>query len=475
MKLTIKKLIFISVLLLLAIVTYSDSKITRGPSVGEIYFIGPTCTGLGLFYSTDFGQTVICADSSFSTNIMSVTADKTAGVVYYATLTEALYISYDYGNIGSWEFRNGGVKIQINSGLTEGEIYSSFSKHSEDYGVNFINHSYNGFFGSKIDVEIDIEANVGYVLVNKYGVPDSLFLLISYDNFENLSLHNSFNVFNNPIGQIRRGVEFGELFTIYFLIENNIGYIKYSFDYGLNWLLMNDINVSNYFIKSFTGSRQNGELFLYLSFVTMGWENAHSYIYHSLDYGKTFEVFHPFAKGNEPVLANFSSDTTEGEMPFTVDFCNFSIGDIQQYEWDFNNDGIVDSYEETPVWTYQDTGYYSVGLTITGTDSSNTFLKENYIQVVKTTGITEKEKHKISCYPNPFSDFITITFPQESTTNPYYLEIYDISGNRIRTIITDKNEIIWQGKNENGKKCSQGIYFVKLNNFDFIKKILLTH
>lgn len=76
----------------------------------------------------------------------------------------------------------------------------------------------------------------------------------------------------------------------------------------------------------------------------------------------------------------------------TVDFINFSIGEIQQYEWDFENDGIIDSWEQFPTFTYSDTGYYSVSLRITGPDSSNTFVKENYIHVQQTTGLNEIEQ-----------------------------------------------------------------------------------
>ncbi|MBI9039453.1 MAG: hypothetical protein JEY97_15075 [Bacteroidales bacterium] len=54
------------------------------------------------------------------------------------------------------------------------------------------------------------------------------------------------------------------------------------------------------------------------------------------------------------------------------------------YEWDFDNDGVIDSNEESPSWTYTELGTYSVSLTITaGTpDSTNTFVKEGYITVL---------------------------------------------------------------------------------------------
>ncbi|MBI9039418.1 MAG: hypothetical protein JEY97_14895 [Bacteroidales bacterium] len=105
-----KKNILLFVLLLFAIVSFSQ-QITRGPDVGEIYFIGPTHTGLGLYYSTDFSQTAICVDSTFTSSIMSICADKTEGVVYYVTMQEGLYKSDNYGNLNSWQLVNSNIYI----------------------------------------------------------------------------------------------------------------------------------------------------------------------------------------------------------------------------------------------------------------------------------------------------------------------------------------------------------------------------
>ena len=463
-----KRIGLISIFCLATTFSFSDSKITRGPNIGEIYFIGPTNTGLGLYHSTDFGETAICVDNTFSSNIMSICADKTPGVIYYVTMQEGLYISYDYGNISTWELRNGGVKIQINSGLIEGEIYSSFSKHSEDYGINFITHSYNGFFGSKLDVEIDNEENIGYVLVNKYGVLDSVYLLISYDKFENLILSNSFNLNENPIGHLRRGVEFGELYTSFQLYSDNFRQIKHSFDYGQNWTLINKINSPYFYNESFTGGRQPGELYLLISFVNMAWLNAHIYILHSTDYGNTFQVYHPFAKGNEPVLANFSTFEKEIQLTTPVMFSNFSIGDIIEYQWDFENDGTIDSYDEFPTHIYQDTGYYSVKLSVVGQDSTNTFIKENYIHVIDTiTSTSELKYQKVNIFPNPFNNKITI-----GTNSDFeMIEIYDLNGkiHYSKTLLRENNN-----ERIDLKELEKGIYILKLKTEEqyITKKII---
>ncbi|OQX80672.1 MAG: hypothetical protein B6D61_01760 [Bacteroidetes bacterium 4484_249] len=354
---------------------------------------------------------------------MRITADKTPGVVYYVTMQEGLYISYDYGSQGSWQYRNSGVKLEINSGLVEGQIYSSFSKHSNDYGFNFINHSFNGFFGSKLEVEIDNDPGIGYVLVNQLGINDSVFLLKSVDNFENLELQYSFYKESgfSSIRRISRGVNLGELF-FFFCYE---GRLFLSQDYGANWIETNNYNKSDIYIGDLVGGRYEGEIYTLYRWSNLMGQNAHTYILYSTDYGITYEVYHPFAKGQEPLLSQFSAKSEDdalggvniktidsvyyvtGDMPLNVQFYNYSIGDINTYEWDFDNDGIIDSNEENPAYTYADTGWYSVNLTVYDSFDTNSFLRENYIYVYELTNAKESIKYKepvFSCSPNPFSD-----------------------------------------------------------------------
>jgi hypothetical protein len=450
--------------------TYSQ-QITRGPDIGEIYFLGPTYNGKGLYYSTDFGETATFVDGNM--NYISIAAEKTKGGIYCVTLPTALYYSDNFGYLNTWEFKfyNDYLSDKIVSGVIEGHIFSDCWMHSENYGSNFIVHTLNGWFGSLINVAIDItNENIGYALVYKMTQADSLYLLQTVDTFENVGLIKQWNYHWDDNIKLSGGSLSGELFLLNFT-QNNL---FLSQDYGEDFIGIDTFNFSDHYYLDMVGGRQTGEIYILYSFVNMLWQNAHVYIYHSLDYGKTFEVFHPFAKGNEPVLANFSTDTTEGEMPFTVEFCNFSIGDIQQYEWDFDNNSSIDSYEESPFWTYQETGYYSVKLTITGTDSSNIFLKENYIHVVKTTGMNETPQPEFLYYPNPFGNYIIFDFVHDHYARK--ISIFDILGNQITTIRkpSGTGKVFWDGTDGNGARCNPGIYFVKIEGNAFSKKILLT-
>ena len=164
-----------------------------------------------------------------------------------------------------------------------------------------------------------------------------------------------------------------------------------------------------------------------------------------------------------------------GEMPLDVQFYNYSIGDINNFEWDFDNDGVVDSYEQSPIYTYADTGWYSVNLTVFDGNDTNSFLKENYIYVDKATGILNNNTYEISCFPNPFSDCINIIIPQGYQKNINKITIYNNSGQIIRTIKTNENNIVWDGKNSLYSQCPPGIYFLKINDHKTSNKILLTN
>jgi len=85
-----------------------------------------------------------------------------------------------------------------------------------------------------------------------------------------------------------------------------------------------------------------------------------------------------------PILdADFTADITEGNVPLTVQFTDTSESEnpIISYEWDFNNDGMIDSEEQDPVWMYEEEGIYTVSLTISDGESSDIEIKEDYITV----------------------------------------------------------------------------------------------
>jgi subtilisin family serine protease len=81
------------------------------------------------------------------------------------------------------------------------------------------------------------------------------------------------------------------------------------------------------------------------------------------------------------LTAEFMADTTAGDVPLTVQFTDLSEGNpgIETWQWDFDNNGTVDSTEQNPSHTYNGAGTFGVSLTVSqqGVDATET--KVGYI------------------------------------------------------------------------------------------------
>jgi hypothetical protein len=84
-------------------------------------------------------------------------------------------------------------------------------------------------------------------------------------------------------------------------------------------------------------------------------------------------------------------------------------------------------------------------------------------------------------YPNPFNPSTKIKFQLPETAD-VKLEIYDVLGRKIRTIVSELKtagsySVIWDGKDHYGNNISSGVYFYKLKASKFVdvKKMLLLH
>ncbi|MDD1687921.1 DUF2341 domain-containing protein, partial [Methanoregula sp.] len=81
-----------------------------------------------------------------------------------------------------------------------------------------------------------------------------------------------------------------------------------------------------------------------------------------------------------PPSASFSANATSGTAPVSVQFTDLSYG-ATGWQWDFNNDGTIDSTEKNPVYTYTAAGTFTVNLTATNAYGSATESKTAYITV----------------------------------------------------------------------------------------------
>lgn len=95
------------------------------------------------------------------------------------------------------------------------------------------------------------------------------------------------------------------------------------------------------------------------------------------------------SSGGSELLADFTTDVTQGSAPLTVNFTDLSTG-ATTWEWDFDHDGILDATATpSPSYTYENAGTYTVSLTVTdGSGTADTETKTDYITVLSGGAIT---------------------------------------------------------------------------------------
>ena len=83
-------------------------------------------------------------------------------------------------------------------------------------------------------------------------------------------------------------------------------------------------------------------------------------------------------------------------------------------------------------------------------------------------------------YPNPFNLVTTISFSTTESTGNTEIYIYNLKGQKIKTLVNEvipagNHTTIWNGKDEFGKDVSPGVYFYKLqtDRYSKVKKMTL--
>lgn len=72
-------------------------------------------------------------------------------------------------------------------------------------------------------------------------------------------------------------------------------------------------------------------------------------------------------------------------------------------------------------------------------------------------------------YPNPFNPTTTISFTTTENTVNTEIVIYNIKGQKVKSLVNERfdagtHQVVWDGKDNNGKPVSSGIYFYRLRS-----------
>jgi hypothetical protein len=85
---------------------------------------------------------------------------------------------------------------------------------------------------------------------------------------------------------------------------------------------------------------------------------------------------------------------------------------------------------------------------------------------VESEPVRPKAFAVVSNHPNPFNPITTITYTLPASAR-VELSVYSITGQKVRTLVSGRMEAgaysaIWDGKDENGKPVSSGVYIAHL-------------
>jgi hypothetical protein len=73
----------------------------------------------------------------------------------------------------------------------------------------------------------------------------------------------------------------------------------------------------------------------------------------------------------------------------------------------------------------------------------------------------------LKAYPNPFNARVRLIL-NSNVTEDSKIEIYDITGRKIKTLETSgNNSIIWDGRNSSGTDVSSGVYFARITGGEY--------
>lgn len=154
--------------------------------------------------------------------------------------------------------------------------------------------------------------------------------------------------------------------------------------------------------------------------------------------------------GDNAVNASFTASPLTGFPPLDVVFSNSSTGNIFDYSWNLG-DSMNTSSAQNPVFTYTQSGYYIVQLTVSNVNCTDTV--SMLIEVLKKSGweipdiFTPNDDDK--------NDVFTVKNVSMKTMNA---EIFNRWGEKIYSW-TDMANGFWDGRTVSGKLAPDGVYF----------------
>jgi len=175
-------------------------------------------------------------------------------------------------------------------------------------------------------------------------------------------------------------------------------------------------------------------------------------------------------------LSGYSNIHVNGDYAYIENL----IGGFLEIDVSNPNAPFREGFFQTAGWcrglTYTNDYFY------VSTDCSFQILNKEIVGIDDDFNSTCNEREcELSNFPNPFSQTTTISFSTTGITENTELAIYNLKGQKVKSLIDQNMEVgqhsvIWDGTGDNNQPISSGIYFYQLktgNDFSKTKKMIL--
>jgi formylglycine-generating enzyme required for sulfatase activity len=145
--------------------------------------------------------------------------------------------------------------------------------------------------------------------------------------------------------------------------------------------------------------------------------------------------------GSAAPVASFTATPTSGSAPLTVQFADTSTQSPLWWLWDFDNDGVFDSAQQNPSWTYTQNGIYSVRLVVANFLGSSSVTRLNLVQMGVPPVNPNPALNMVPIAPGTFQMGSTAGNPDEqpvrqvTLTAPFWMGKYEVTQAEYQTVM----------------------------------------
>jgi formylglycine-generating enzyme required for sulfatase activity len=148
-------------------------------------------------------------------------------------------------------------------------------------------------------------------------------------------------------------------------------------------------------------------------------------------------------------VASFTATPTIGAAPLAVQFTDTSTGSPTSWQWDFNNDGTIDSTQQNPSWTYTSIGVYSVRLVASNFAGSNAVTRSGLVFVGWPNPQPNPALNMVAIAPGTFQmGQVGVAEPvhQVTLSAPFWMGKYEVTQAEYQAVV-GSNPSYFQGAN----------------------------